>query len=608
MGFIPNQLGNFNTYSPNIDITIGPEKSKDIEVTSLRPGEGITMVSTGRTANFYIDRMTMDGVPVVSTNNLSTIVTAITVEILEPMGFTLFDKYFYSIMSLGWENPIDVIVFVSVSFNGWFENGGASPRAFRNVWKCKVTDIKVDVESSASKYTMKLYPISMESLETINHIVDRGLTVEIKEKFEDTIRELERTFNATAASRDPENSFGDPDRIYQFRVGPRLLEIDPRMSVNLQSGRTTVQLGPDGRPTYIVNSGLTITDMLTTLALNITNIARVLNPNLDENYQEDSDRSPGTELIRYFSVHTEAGYTRFDPVRNRYVRVLRYTIDLMYRPELVIVPPGEMNNRQRALKFMDEGLLRKRYDYLFTGRNTEVLDLKIDFNSMFNQLIGSYTRQNQQSLAPNMDEENRIRETGQDITLAKSKNLSNIFGSIGNFFSGGLVSTGRLMETMPSSGLLSTLLNFTNGPSVPSEFSRRGVNVPMDNDHARNVEAGAELDARANARSAYGELISSMVSIKLGIRGDPYWLGIPSLANQSTSPGSANFYQGTQMLYLKFKLGEPHNEATGLTANLGKVTFNGIYHVTRVVSTFEAGKFTQVLDGTIDNSTFGVEF
>jgi hypothetical protein len=612
MAFVPNPLGNFNTYAHNIDVTIGPESSKEIDVTELAPGQGVTIASTGKTANFYVDKVTVRNIPTTSNNNISTSVIGIVIEILEPMGFTFFDKYFSSIYSLGWQNATEAMIFVSVSFNGWFENGSASPRSFKNVWKCTVADIKVDVEASASKYTMTLYIVPTESLESQNHIVDRSFTSEIKEKFEDTIKELESTFNRTGSTRDPTNRFGENDRIYEFRVGPRLLEEDPRMPVNLQSGRTSVQLGPDGRPTYVVNSGITITEMLTTLALNITGISRILNPRLDENYTEETDQPLGADIMQYFSVHVEAGYSRFDPVRNRYVRVLRYTIDLAYRPELEHQPINELGKRERAMAYMKYGLLKKRYDYLFTGKNTEVLDLKIDFNAMYQQLLTSYVVQNPQSQAPNMDEENRNRETGQDVVLARSQNFSNILSSIGSFFSGGgITATGRLMETIPGSGILASLLNYTHAPTVSAEQARRGVNVPMDNDHARNVAAGAEVDARANARNAYTEMYPlGMVQMKLGIRGDPYWMGT-SFTSRSSTPAaqnSADFYSGTQMFYIKFKLGEPHNERTGLTANLGKVTFNGIYHVTHVLSVFESGKFTQVLDGFIDVGTFGVEF
>jgi hypothetical protein len=610
MFFQSNALGSFNTYTPNIDLTIAPEKLKDIDSYTLRPGEGITIASTGKTANYYIDKLTMNSIPINSGNALSTPVTSIDVEIIEPLGFTFFDKYFSSLMYLGWKQPIDAIVFVTISFNGWLPNGSPAPRSFKNTWKCKVTGITVDVESSASKYYMKLVPLPMEALDSSNHIMDRGINSPIAETFEASIANLERFFNEIGTMRDPTLRLGLPDRIYQFRIGERLQELQGRMVTTLQPGRTTSALGPDGVARYSPTVGTTISDMLTVLALNIQNVAQVLNPSLDANFAEDFTRAAGTRLMQVLAVHPEVGYGPFDVIRNRYTRVLRYTIDLVYRPELENQPPNELGSRERAIEYIKQGLLRKRYDYLYTGQNTEVLDLKINFNTMYSQLRDNYSRQTPRSQAPNIDEETRRAETGQDIQFAKSNNLSRIFGQIGNFLSGNIF-TGNLMETMPSSGILATLLNFREGPSVVPDFARRGVGTPMDNRQARNVEAAAEVDARANSRNAYSEFtrepITSMVEIKLGIRGDPYWLGVPVVARQDT-PDVSNQYIGSPMLYLKFRLGEPHNEATGLTANLGKVTFNGIYYVTRIVSTFENGKFTQVLNCVMDTTVLGVEF
>jgi hypothetical protein len=610
--FTPNVLGNYNTYSHNIEVIIGPENiSKNIDAKQLIPGQGIVIASTGKTANFYVDKMVMREVPMNSNNSMVTTVSEINIDILEPLGFTFFDKYFSSIFTLGWKLATDAIIFVAVSFNGWFENGSPAPRSFKKTFKCRVTDIKVDVESSAAKYMMKLIPISIgEGLNDVNHIVDRSFRSEIKEKFEDTIKELEKVYNDSGSSRDPKASLGENDRTYEFRVGPNLQRINPKMPVKIEPGATIVQLDPEtGKPFYAVTNGTTVSDMLIILGNNIVDIAKELNPKVDDNLEEDVNKPTGTKLMKTFAVHVEAGFSRFDSTKNRYTRVLRYTIDLVVVPELEQQPPNTIGDKKRAMAYMSAGILQKRYDYYFTGQNTEVLDLKIDFNAMYSHMVSSYSQQNAESLAPNIDEETRKAENGLDLIFAKLSNLSKIFGLFGSLFGGFNAPTEKLMEKMPASSILANVLNFTYAPTVVSEFLRSGISVPKDNKHAKNVEQASKVDARANNRSVYeGGPLSSMVKLQLGIRGDPHWIGSTDLNSGILISQSQNYYIGSPKLYLKFNLAEPHDERTGLLPKLGRVNFSGIYTITGVISTFEGSKFTQSLDGTLDTTLLGVQF
>ena len=606
-GFAPNPLGNFNTYSPNIDITISPESfNKSSCSDELPPGVGITIASTGKTANFYIERMLMESTPLTTQNSISTIVTAITAEIMEPMGFTFFDKYFHSVAAMGWKLATEAIIYVTVSFNGWSESGAPIPRSYKTTWRCRLTDIKVETESSGSKYTISLVPIdTQEGLDSLNHMVDRSCVVEIKEKFEDSLKELEKVYNETGTKRDVKGTQGEPDRIYEFRVGPKLLELNPKMPVKIQSGTTTVQLGPDGKAKFTVTNGDTISDMLIKYAGNIIDIGKELNPKVDDNMESDPQKPAGNKLAKFFTVHPEVCYSKFDTVKNRYVRNLRYTIDLAVRPDLETQPPNVAGSKARAMAYIKEGILKKRYDYIFTGQNTEVLEFKMDFNPLYSQMVSSYTLQSPEALAPNIDEESRKAEQGLDLKILNGLKLPDVFGALETF--GGIVPTTRLMETMSTSSTLAGLLNLTFAPTVPAEFLRSGVSVPKDRRQAKSVDAVAEMDAKANARNAYAEFTmnqSFMTQIKIGVRGDPYWLGATSVNYVGQN---ANFYSGSQYIYFNFKLAEPHNEQTGLSANLGKITFSGIYNVTHIQHIFDGGKFTQFLECVIDPTLLAVE-
>lgn len=101
------------------------------------------------------------------------------------------------------------------------------------------------------------------------------------------------------------------------------------------------------------------------------------------------------------------------------------------------------------------------------------------------------------------------------------------------------------------------------------------------------------------------------LNIELEIRGDPWWMPISNILQnsiadaQATSNGAAtaggagidnaNFIGGDNEIVFNLRLGVEINEDTGL-ADLSQSTFyNGVYQVLNVRNEFSNGKFTQVL-------------
>lgn len=102
-------------------------------------------------------------------------------------------------------------------------------------------------------------------------------------------------------------------------------------------------------------------------------------------------------------------------------------------------------------------------------------------------------------------------------------------------------------------------------------------------------------------------------TITLEIRGDPYWLGMSNLeindylgslastSTDATNSGTvdlkyANYLKGENMFLLHFKTGTNYSEDTGLMElTKGSQSFNGLYSVTEVESSFENGVFKQTL-------------
>lgn len=210
----------------------------------------------------------------------------------------------------------------------------------------------------------------------------------------------------------------------------------------------------------------------------------------------------------------------------------------------------------------------KQYDWMYTGRNTEVIDLQIDFDMLYYQQLTAF---------PN----------------AKAE------GSTG----------GPIQKPSPTN---------PDTPQVPLSPSPADVLQPLAtvfvaNDYRTQTLPGAAAAFGTGSGDLQRDLTSSsrgdMINIQLKIIGDPqlikqddlfYAQNISPPTSQLT-PNNSLYYDGGE-LYVNIIFQSPvdYDESTGLAIpNLGNYTynlFNGIYKIITVDNNFRQGKFEQTLD------------
>ena len=227
-------------------------------------------------------------------------------------------------------------------------------------------------------------------------------------------------------------------------------------------------------------------------------------------------------------------------------------------------------------------IARKKYNYIYTGENLDILDFNIEYNS-------NYVKANLLSTTP---------EQTQDTTIvSKIKDLVSII------FSGG-VNYGAVDG---------------NSPYPEASLPLRGVVTTSD-----SVDATTRGGLDANQVNAFYDFLTNnygnMVNLELKIMGDPAYIGEDYFTpmsdpgeNQTYSKkeqvGSINgfdwdnqkkqfnFDEYQPVVSIDFRFPNDFNEADGLYQFNKEDTpqFTGLYKVIRVISSFENGQFTQVL-------------
>jgi hypothetical protein len=200
----------------------------------------------------------------------------------------------------------------------------------------------------------------------------------------------------------------------------------------------------------------------------------------------------------------------------------------------------------------------RRYDYLFTGKNTDILDFKVDFNLAF--FAGSSSSAN--------DSPSR-QSTGKDDSSNPATNPT---------------------DQTPTS---------TRNASTPSYATAESAQSRPNTVITPNAWQQQQYQALQNMTGSSSALYEGVITIL----GDPHFLierdGDTTGAVQGgvLANGSAAAIAGDVLIIINFYNPIDLNYKTGLM-DISPVPFSGIFRVWQVTSSFKSGVFKQVLHFT----------
>jgi hypothetical protein len=226
-------------------------------------------------------------------------------------------------------------------------------------------------------------------------------------------------------------------------------------------------------------------------------------------------------------------------------------------------PPGIVQLKKEALK---------EYNYIYTGKNTEIIDFQITMNNNFRKAVSADGYKDSADVK-------QSKQSGQDVPQEEVRSTSEDTGS---------------SKPPPDAQPRQLVRNVTN---TSSDGRGGGGTEDISTRLARNF-----MDAVTEG--------ADMLETTLKIHGDPYFLGDSGIGNYTSpetnyrminSDGSMN-YQNTEV-YITVNFRTPtdldpskgtYNSITG-SGELVQA-YSGLYKIRQVESNFSGGKFTQTLD------------
>lgn len=270
--------------------------------------------------------------------------------------------------------------------------------------------------------------------------------------------------------------------------------------------------------------------------------------------------------INWYKIVPKIKVLSFDPLQNRYALAITFYVKkYKLSAKYPYAPKGRV-----------PGYV-KRYDYLFTGKNSDVLDLQIDFNTLY--------------LLELTAAQSKYRTTTTAPALGSGRNID-----------------GESPDTNPNLNVEEPP-NYNPFPVMTGVVSDTNMTISRPGDRTPLAVKAGDL-SRSLMNGARGD----MVNVNLRIIGDPHFIKQDDLfLGQNINDINQQFIQndtfqslwmdgGELYIFINFESPVDYNETLGIAtvadaANPYRYSeFSGVYKIVNIDNTFRNGKFEQSLN------------
>jgi hypothetical protein len=512
----------------------------------------------------------------------------------EPFGVSFVEKVRAATFINGYTDYQDAPLLLTIEWKGWDEHGKEqkNSRLTRKI-PIRIVRVSFEVDAGGAKYDCIAvaaddfahddrfkFPRTTITITrsdwpkwkaSIKDQLDKQMDNEIEEglRMEKDYYDFQLTDEVI---KDAKNWGNDPTSIHhqdgRARLGAKIAKVD----ATVDSFTALTKLFEDA-----VRSGLGFTTIINgfwyNFARKLMNDSSIKPKSNDESMKkvtnyltskkfETDIKKEENQYINWFMIKPrfEVLYTKWDSIRKMHPKKVTYVAVRQKIHVLKFVKPGI------SLGNIDwSSYVRKKYNYIYTGENVDIQNLKIDYASAY------YMR----NLRPFIDEE-KGKGKFKEFKNKFEERLDKIFG----------------VEDDPD-------ILLRQEPSV-----QRGKSV-VQVDDPRQSENQQFYDYLTNPQA-------DMMKIELTILGDPAYVCQDQFTNlrgnnsqRFVNQGSWNNRYGSfnsesyqPIILLTYKLPEDFKEKTGLFhSELPSRTmfFSGVYQVVKIESSFDTGQFTQVL-------------
>ncbi len=396
----PNDLDSYDVYTYHFKLFITSTESASTGDV-LKP-EAQTIVVENGVTDFAIDKVEFQGFAVPSLICGTGTQTTLKFEILEPGGAGFIDKIYYEASALGVGNWFVMPCYLQLEFRGRDEETSEALAAgdpgvlsgLKWIWPIKITDMKVNVSTGGTRYDVSAIFYDELAQSNAYFSIQHNTVLRDLEDFDDAMKQLQNKLNLDAYIQTLSN-YSIPDT-YQIIVDPELMILKLAES----NANQITSRGGDyidfQKKTATYNTGTSIDKIVDSL-LGSTKFYQEGLQSSETSTCSVKTANAAAPMRPFWRIITETKPIKFDHLRQNNavaitVFVIKYDIGLIEAnaSQTGQTPETLEAARKRLVTYNSNGILKKKYNYIFTGLNDQVLNFDLNMNFSFAAMLSRF--------------------------------------------------------------------------------------------------------------------------------------------------------------------------------------------------------------------------
>ena len=647
-----NQLNLYDSSSYHVTLYLANKIVIQREGYQYR-NNGYIIAESGATSKFILDNLEIAS-PIGASSLVTNVASQLTWTITEPLGGAFFPAALAACAKLKIRTILEAGFVMEIKFTGRNARGEPVHPLAGNTWvfPLVVLDISAKHDASGSIYNFTAIKTSQTANTETHNVAKHQISFDaskLGEAMDKLTAELNKIY------KDVANTAGYTNRADDAIIN---LPAEWREWSIVSSSQQESTITPGSR-TFTLDAGGNVKDFIDKIMHNTVEIMQAMQLAGIRLQLQPPDASK-TVIDPYFKITTDVEYDAlFDTVRHEHPRTITYDIiPFRENPRTdqeryeQFVKDKELQ-RAKVKDLIDNNLLKKRYDYLYTGLNTEVLNFDITLNTAFKEAqliyLGSTAFPNNtlpatspEAPLPSEDSDaffdaqvneaqKAVADARREVTASEEAYNDAMsdrldppeLAAAEQRVADAKASQRTALERISELEAQAQTRAISAGDSITNKYLGSITEATVDalvrryepKFVARN-DANEMSALLALARNRQGQP-AELLNLELEIRGDPYWLGLPEEAKYDreeippSNPFSGNRPSEQELNeQFDYDIGPPfflfsqffprEHDSQGLMKSYYNPLYSGVFQAMTVIHSFRGGGFTQFLTAIRD--------
>lgn len=399
VAFQPNLLDNYDAVTYHFKLFM--VSTDDASTGNVLNVKSQVIIAESGVSDLTIDKVELDAIATPSVEAGTGTQTTMKFEIVEPAGAGLLDKMYYESIDLGIGNWAVMPLYLQVEFRGRDtktsnSDADGSPGALGNLrwlWPLKITDIKANVTTVGTRYTFSAIMYNELAQSNASFSLQANITLSDISVFQQAIDELEVKINRDQVDKLVDN-YGKPD-VYKFVVDPMIAGYHTKSQTSNSDPKRNGTYGEFDGKSASFQAGTSIDKIIDTLLAHTEEYQTKMAGSKTPGAEGEPAAAEISQMKSFWRVITESRPIVFDKRRNdnavEYtIFIIAYDIGVLDTNVFQTTGITPEISKKRFMTYAKKALLKKKYNYIFTGLNDQIVSLDLTFNHAFATALTRY--------------------------------------------------------------------------------------------------------------------------------------------------------------------------------------------------------------------------